>query len=449
MDQVDVIVIGSGQGGVPLATKLAGRGKRVVLFERGLWGGSCTNYGCTPSKMLLASAHAAGRARGAKELGIHAEVTVDFPAVMARIVEKTRRQSDGVKSRLEDAGVQVVQAEARFAGERVVSGGGLTLRAPLVVIDTGVSPFVPPIEGLQEVPYLTYKDFWEIEALPAEMVVLGAGYVGVELGQALSRLGSRVHFVDRGDRPIHREEADVGDVLRRALEDEGAIFHLGATAQSVVRDNGRISMTLDNGERVAGDRLLVAVGQRPNTDALDAPAGGIELDDRGYVRVDDRFQTTCEGVYAIGDVTGQPAFTHVSWEDHRRLLGILDGEDRRSLDRVLAYAFFTDPQVGRAGLTLAQAREQGRSAKAVEMELSQIARATEIGRTRGFYRVVVDEKTDEILGATLIGPETAELIHVFVAHMEAGSTWRMLEQSTHIHPTFGEGLPSLVRKLAE
>jgi pyruvate/2-oxoglutarate dehydrogenase complex dihydrolipoamide dehydrogenase (E3) component len=449
MDQVDVIVIGSGQGGVPLATKLAGRGKRVVLFERGSWGGSCVNFGCTPSKMLLASAHAAGRARGAAVLGVHAEVSVDFPAVMSRIVAQTGRQSDGVKSRLEDAGVQLVQAEARFVDERVVSGGGLTLRAPVVVIDTGVSPLVPSIDGLREVDYLTYKDFWELEELPAEMIVLGAGYVGVELGQALSRLGSRVHFVDRGDRPIHREEEDVGDVLRGVLEDEGAIFHLGTTAQSVVRDNGRIAMTLDNGDRIVGDKLLVTVGQKPNTDALDAPASGIELDDRGYVRVDDRLQTTCEGVYAIGDVTGQPAFTHVSWEDHRRLLGILDGEHRRRLDRVLAYAFFTDPQVGRAGLTLAQAREQGRAARAVEMELEQVARATEIGRTRGFYRVVVDEKTDEILGATLVGPETAELIHVFVAHMEAGSTWQTLEQSTHIHPTFGEGLPSLMRKLTE
>lgn len=445
---VDAIMIGSGQGGVPLATYLADEGKKVVLFERGSWGGSCINYGCTPSKMLLASAHAASAARRAGELGVHAAVTVDFPAVMARIRETTAAWSAGVRDRLDKAGVHLVAAEAAFTGERRVEGGGETFTAPLVVIDTGKSPRELPLPGLETLPYLTYKSIWQLETLPPRTLIIGGGYVGVELGQALACLGSDVHIIDLEERLLSREDAEVSAVLVERLRTDGVTFHFGVQADEVSYDDERFRLSLDNGETVEGEALLIAAGRTPNTASLHLEAAGIELQEAGHIRVDEHFRTTAKGVYAIGDVTGQPAFTHVSWEDYRRLRAILAGKNRTRRDRVLAYAVFTEPQVGRAGLTLSQAEAQGYAAREATMDLAQISRATEVGRTNGFYRMVIDDATDRILGATLVAPTAAELIHVFVAHIEAGSTWQVLDRSVHIHPTFAEGLPSLARKFA-
>lgn len=449
MEQMDAIVIGSGQGGVPLAEALARDGKAVTLFERGAFGGSCINYGCIPSKAFLASAHAAGRARGSNDLGIHAEVQVDFPAVMQRVRDIVESSAVGVEQRLEEAGVRLVRAEASFTGERTVAAGGVTVRAPLVVINTGNSPAVPDIPGLKETPCLTYLNFWELEQLPARLLVIGGGYVGLELGQGMARLGSETHVIEVMERIISVEEPEVSKLLTEALEADGVHFHLDVEVSNVAYADGVFTLTLDDGQSLHGEALLVAAGQQPNTQALNTQAAGIELNDRGFINVDDRFQTTNSGVYAIGDVTGQPAFTHVSWEDHRRLLAILNGDGRRQGDRVLGYAFFTAPQVGRAGLTMEAAEQNGFDARAVTLPLRNVARANVSNRLRGFYRMVIDAETDEILGATLVGPEAAELIHVFIAHMEAGSTWQTLERSVHIHPTYGEGLPSLARRLKE
>lgn len=447
MDQADVIVIGSGQGGVPLATKLAGEGQDVVLFERGQFGGSCINYGCYPSKAFLTSAHAAGLIRRAAELGLQVQVAVDFPAVMQRVREIVSSSSQDVEKHLMESEVRVVNSEASFSGERTVSGGGMTVKAPTVVINTGNSPSVPPIEGLEDTPYLTYLNFWEVQALSPTTLILGGGYIGLELGQGLARSGSQVHVIEMMDRIAAREEPQVSEVLAEALQADGIQTHLGVQAEQVSYSKGAFTVSLDNGEQLKGESLLVATGQKPNTDALNASEAGIALDDKGFVKVDQDFQTSAEGVYAIGDVTGQPAFTHVSWEDHRRLLAILEGNGRSQGDRVLGYAIFTDPQVGRAGLTIEEAKEQGYNAQAVDLPLNKVARAYLSEQSRGFYRMVVDPDTDKILGATLAGPQAAELIHVFIAHMEAGSTWQVLEQSVHIHPTFAEGLTSLARQL--
>ncbi|WP_027891404.1 dihydrolipoyl dehydrogenase family protein [Calidithermus chliarophilus] len=449
MESADLIVIGSGQGGVPLAAEWAQQGRRVVLFERGALGGTCVNTGCTPSKAFLASAHAAGRARKAERLGlgVRAEVTVDFAAVMERVRGYPEASSRGVEGRLKKAGVRLVRAEARFVGERRVEGGGVRVQAPVVLIDTGTSPLEPEIPGLAGTPYLTSDNFWELRERPERVLVLGGGYVGLELGQGLARLGCAVHVLDRNDRVLAREEPEVSEVLQEALEADGVKLHLRSKVRAVRYGRQRFTLEL-GGERLEGDALLVATGRRPNTEALRLEAAGVETDERGFVKTDDQFRTSAEGVYAIGDVAGQPQFTHVSWEDHRRLKAILAGEDRRRDDRALGYAVFTDPQVGRVGLTLEQARRKGHDARAVDLPLEKVARAWETGETLGFYRMVVDRQTERILGATLVGPEAAELVHVFLAHMEAGSTWRRLEQSVHIHPTLAEGLPSLARKLA-
>lgn len=449
METADAIIIGSGQGGVPLAEALGQEGRDVVLLERRSFGGSCINYGCFPSKAFLASAHAASQARNAGDLGVHAQVEVDFPAVMARVRHVIGSSSEGVEKRLEQAGVRLVHAEASFTGERTVTGSEVSVQAPLVVINTGNSPFVPDIPGLADTPYLTNLNFWELRELPPRFLVIGGGYVGVELGQGMARLGSKTHIIEIHDRIVSKEESEVSATLTEALEADGVQFHFDTEVTNVDYVDGVFTLTLDNGQTIEGEALLVATGQKPNTDALNAPEAGIKLDDRGFIKVDEQFQTTSSGVYAIGDVTGQPAFTHVSWEDYRRMIAILNGGDRTQGDRVLGYVFFTEPQVGRAGLTLEAARQQGFNVRAVTLPLNHVARAYLTGRTQGFYRVVVDTDTDKILGATLVGPEAGELVHVFIAHMEAGSTWQVLEQSVHIHPTFGEGLPSLARLLKE
>ncbi|MDE2573473.1 MAG: FAD-dependent oxidoreductase [bacterium] len=447
-ERVDAIVIGSGQGGVPFAVAMAKRGKSVVLFERGPLGGTCVNNGCTPSKALLGAAHAAGRARRAQALGIHATLEVDAPFVFARTRKIRDEFRSGVERRLTKAGVRVVRAEARFVGRRRVSGGGTLVEAPLVLIDSGNLAVVPSIPGLAGTPYLTNADVFDLERLPRRLLALGGGYIGLELGQGFARLGSRVRIIDRNPRVLVREEADVAETLQRSLAADGVELSLNAEVVRVDYDGGEFSLTLKDGAVFRGDALLVAIGRKTKASSLDLPAGGVELDAQGNIRIDERLRTTCEGVYAIGDAAGQPPFTHVSWEDYRRLVAILDGEGRTRGDRVLAYAVFTEPQVGRVGLTLEDARRRGLRARAATLPYAQIARGIEWGLEEGFARIVIDEESERIIGATMVGYEAAELIHVFLAHMEAGSTWRVLDRSVHVHPTLAEGLPSLARLLA-
>ncbi|HME81202.1 MAG TPA: FAD-dependent oxidoreductase [Candidatus Eremiobacteraceae bacterium] len=445
---VDAIVIGSGQGGVPFAADLAREGKQVVLFERGRLGGSCINYGCTPSKAFLAAAHSAGRARRAQVLGVDAQVHVDFPAVMERVRMIRDDFMHRVGQRLEQAGVKVVHAQASFSGERTVTGGDRTFTAPLVVIDTGTTAFVPGIDGLAGTPYLTNETFFDLTALPRRLLVLGGGYIGLELGQGMARAGAEVHIVDRNARVLSREEPEASTALESSLHEDGVYLHLGPQVSRVEHSAQGFALTLDTGQRLEGDALLVAIGRTPNSGALDCAAGGVELDAQGMIVTDRQLRTTAAGVYAIGDVAGQPAFTHVSWEDYRRLKDITAGGTRTRDDRVLAYTTFTEPQVARVGFTLDEALAKDFDARCVTYEASWIARAIEWGQTSGFYRLVVDKKTDRILGATMVGYEAGELIHVILAHMEAGSTWQVLERSVHIHPTYAEALPSLARMLA-
>jgi pyruvate/2-oxoglutarate dehydrogenase complex dihydrolipoamide dehydrogenase (E3) component len=447
METVDAIVIGSGQGGVPLAVDLATAGQNVVLFERDALGGSCVNYGCTPSKAFLAAAHAVGRARQAQNLGIHAHIKVDFPAVMERVRGIRNDFNQGVRQRLTDAGVKVVCAEATFTGDRTVSGGGVTVQAPLVVINTGTSSTLPDFPGLAGTPYLTNRNFFDLQQLPPRLLVVGGGYIALELGQGMAQLGCKTELIVRGDRLLDREDADVSDVMLEAFKRDGIGVHFNTKVDRVADADGVLTLTLDNGKSLEGEALLIAIGRKPNTPALNAAATGVELDDRGYIKIDDRFQTTCPGIYAIGDVANQPAFTHVSWEDYRRLTAILHGEDRTRHDRVLGYAIYTEPQVGRVGMTLSQAQQQGIPAREVTLPMSKMARATEWGHDLGFYRLVVNTDTDAILGATLVGYETSEIVHVILSLMEAGATWQFLERSVHIHPTYGEALPSLARLL--
>jgi dihydrolipoamide dehydrogenase len=446
MKKADVVVIGSGQGGVPLAAQLAKDGRRVVVFERDSWGGSCVNYGCIPSKTFLASAHAAAAARNAKRLGIHAQVEVDFAAVMQRVRDSIK--PNGIQKRLQRAGVELIEAEAAFTGPHSVQGGDAEVEAPLIIINTGKAPLLPDVPGLADAPYMTYYDFWEQRELPKRLLIIGGGYIGLELGQGMQRLGSQVELVEKGKRPVSKEEKEVSAALQQALEADGVQFHLDSKLERVTHQGNRFRLHIAKRDRpLEGDALLVVVGQRANVEALQLDKAGIEQTEKGDIVVDDQFCTTAEGVYAIGDVTGQPAFTHVSWEDYRRLYAILHGEERRKGDRVLGYAFFTEPQVGRVGLTEAQAQEKGFQTRQVTLPMEKVSRATMSDETQGFYRLVVDRQTDLILGATLVGSQAAELVHIFLVHMEGKLPWQLLEQSQYIHPTYAENLPTLGRQL--
>jgi pyruvate/2-oxoglutarate dehydrogenase complex dihydrolipoamide dehydrogenase (E3) component len=442
---VDVAIVGSGQAAAPLAETLAKRGKRVVLFERGELGGSCVNYGCTPSKAFLASAHAAGRARRASAVCVQADVVVDFHHAMQRAHDIVRSFRASVAGGLQAANVEVVHAEAKFVGPRTLQGGETTVSAPLVVLDTGTSAAIPAIDGLMQTPYVDNKTFFDLRVLPEKLLVLGAGYIGLELGQGMARCGAHVQLIHPQSRVLDHEEPDVSDVLARSLTQDGIGLHFNAHAVRVEHDGRRFAVTLADGRVLDGDALLVATGRTPNTAHLELASSAIATDAHGYVQIDDQFHTSCEGVYAVGDVAGQPAFTHVSWEDHRRLLDILAGGKRTRHDRPLAYATFTDPQVGRVGLTLEEAQRQGYAAKAVTLPLHDVARAIEWNELNGFYRLVIDTANDRLLGATLVGYEAGEIVHTILAHIQNGATWHTLDESVHIHPTYNEGLPSAAR----
>lgn len=444
----DLAVIGSGQGGVPLALAWAKRGKRVVLFERGALGGCCVNVGCTPSKSFLASAHAAGRARRAAEIGVRCDVHVDAPAVMDRVRRIVGEWHDGVEEKIAKSAVELVRAEASFDAPHVLRANGTTYEADVVVLDTGGHAAAPAIAGLAGTPYLTNENFFLQERLPSTLIVLGSGYIGMELGQGAARLGSTVTIVTPDDRLVAREETDTCSVLTTSFARDGITVLLERCATQVAHDGTTFTVTFDDGTVMHGDGLLVAIGRRPNIPDGTADRAGIALDERGFIRCDAHLRTSVAGHYALGDVAGQPQFTHVAWEDHRRLLAVLDGDLSRTRDdRVLAYAMYTEPQVGRAGITAEQAESAGRPHRTVTLQLADVARGTEWNLEEGFFRLVVDPDSDAILGGTFAGYEAGELIHVIVAHMEAGSTWRVLERSVHIHPTFAEGLPSLARLL--
>lgn len=444
METADLVVIGSGQGGVPLAIDVAREGKRVVLFERGELGGSCVNYGCTPSKALLASAHNAGRARLAAPLGIAVDVRVDQRAVMERVRKVRAEWNAGIAPKLERAGVETVRAGAAFSGERSVRGGGREFAAKRVVIDTGTSAALPPIEGLAGVPYMTNGNFFDQTLLPDRLIVVGGGYIGLELGQGARRLGSTVTIVHPGERLMDREEPDATDAVTTGLVRDGVSLRLGTLAKSVTHDGRTFRVGLSDGTTLEGDGLLIAAGRTPNSADLNASASGIELE-RGFVKVDEHLQTSCRDVYALGDVAGQPAFTHVSWEDYRRLKSTFAGKPRRRDDRVLSYTTFTEPQLARTGFTEDEAKKRGIAARSVTLQLADVARGAEWDLELGFYRLVIDSSNDKIVGATMVSYEAGELVHVIGFAIELGATWRDLDAFVGIHPTFGEGLPSLAR----
>ncbi|PYQ08014.1 MAG: pyridine nucleotide-disulfide oxidoreductase [Acidobacteria bacterium] len=449
--KTDVIVIGSGQAGVPLATRLAEAGRRVVIAERKKLGGTCVNYGCTPTKTMVASAHAAHVARTAARFGVKAgPVKIDMAAVVDRKDRIVRQWREGVKKRLQRTAprLTLVRGHARFIGPRLVEIAGERYEADVVIINVGARPAVPPIAGLDDVPWLDNSRIMQLRRVPDHLIVLGGGYIGCEFAQMFRRFGAKVTVADRDERLLSTEEPEASAALEGAFRAEGIRLESRATAKAVSAGTRAVTVRFESGKKVTGSHLLVAVGRRPNTDDLGAEAGGIRLDAKGYIEVDERYRTSADGVYAVGDCTPGPQFTHASWDDHRILFEWLQGRGTRTRkDRLVPITAFTDPQVARIGLTERDARARGRVPETATMRFGRIARAVETDQTAGTMKILLDAKTEQVLGVSIVGAEAGELIHIFAPVMVAGLSARALVDAEYVHPTFAEGVQSLVMSL--
>jgi pyruvate/2-oxoglutarate dehydrogenase complex dihydrolipoamide dehydrogenase (E3) component len=443
----DVIVIGSGQAGVPLATRLAGAGKRVLLAERGELGGTCVNTGCTPTKTMMASARAAHVARTAGRLGIKVPtVEVDFAAIVDRKDAIVRRWREGVGKRVQADRLTVARGHARFVGERKIEVAGETHDAETVIINTGARPVTPRLEGLAQTPFLDNHSVMNLRELPSHLIILGGGYIGCEFGQMFRRFGAKVTIVDRSAHLLSRSDPEVSSALEEVFRNEGIDLLLEAKVEKV---SPGVTVQLAGGKELRGSHLLVATGRRPNTDDLGCDKADVTLDGKGFVVAGDDYSTSASGVYAVGDVIGGPQFTHTSWDDHRLLFELLQGRSKRGRGgRFIPYTVFTDPQVAGVGLTEREAREEKIPFELATMPFGSVARAVETDETAGVMRVLIDPKSERILGAAIAGAEAGELIHVFVALMQAGASARAIVDAQFVHPTFSEGVQSAVMKLA-
>ena len=456
-EELDAIIIGTGQAGKPLAGALAEAGRRTAIIERDRVGGTCVVRGCTPTKTMVASARVAHLARRAGDYGVETgPVEVDMETVRRRkrqIVDDWSAGSEKGMRRHET--LELIMGEARFTGAhevavRLADGGERRLSAEQVFVNTGARPRVPAIPGLREVPYLDSTSIMELDVVPQHLLVLGGGFIGLEFAQMFRRFGARVTVMDRGARIAGREDEDVSEALHQVLTDDGIEVLTGVEAASVEAagdDGSRVTLHLNgngNADTLTGSHLLVAAGRVPNTDALAPEAAGIELDGAGYMKVDERLETTVPGVYALGDVAGSPPFTHVAYDDFRIVkANLLDGGDRTTRNRVLTYTVFTDPQLGRVGLTEEQAREQGFDVAVAKLPMARVARAMEMDETRGLMKAVVDRSTERILGVAILGVEGGEVAAALQVAMMGGLPYTTLRDGVIAHPTLAESLNNL------
>ncbi len=447
----NTIVVGSGQAGVPFAVRVAERGESVLLVEQGPLGGTCVNTGCTPTKTMVASARAAHAARTAGRLGIHTgRVRVDLDAIVDRkngIVDEWR---SGVQRRLEKAGERLTLARGsgRLEDGHTLAVNGERHTADRLLLNTGCRTLVPDIPGLSDVPWLDNARIMDLRALPTHLVILGGGYIGCEFGQMFRRFGSRVTIIDHHDRLLAREDEGASATVEGVFREEGIELRLGVTARRVLARPSGVGVRLSAGRQVTGSHLLIATGRRPNTDDLGCEAAGIALDRRGFIQVDERYRTSVPDIYAVGDVAGGPQFTHSSWDDHRILYNLLYAQGTRTRsDRIIPSTVFTDPQVARVGASERELKMEGIPCETASMPFSAIARAAETGRRAGLLKVSIDPASERILGACIVGAEAGELIHVFVALMEAGAPARAIVDAEMVHPTFAEGLQSVLLRL--
>ncbi len=450
----DAIIIGAGQAGPPLAGRLTAAGMKVALAERKLFGGTCVNTGCIPTKTLIASARTVHVARRAGDYGvtIEAPIGVDMARVKARKdkISGTSRQNiehwlDGMK------GCTVLRGHARFESRDTVRVGDEVLSAGWIFINTGGRARIPQMPGIDKVKVLTNSTILDLDALPRHLVVVGGSYVGLEFAQMYRRFGSAVTVVEKSGRLIGHEDPDVSNAVKDILEKEGINIRLDAECIHFAPRGNDIAVGVDctSGEpEETGSHVLLAVGRRPNTDDLGLEKAGIEVDGRGYIQVDDQLRTSAEGVWALGDCNGRGAFTHTAYNDFEIVAANLLDHDQRSVaDRITAYALFIDPPLGRAGMTDEAVRKSGRRALQGIRPMTRVGRAVEKGETQGFMKIVVDADTNEILGAAILGPGGDEAIHCILDTMYAKAPYPTLRRAMHIHPTVSELIPTILGEL--
>ncbi len=440
----DAIVIGSGQGGNPLAVAIAGEGAKVALIESDLLGGTCINTGCTPTKTMVASAQVAHYARNAARWGVRAsDVSVDLPAILKRKDEVVEKSRSGWPKKF-DKKVDVYHERARFVGMRKIQVGEYTLEGERIFINTGAAPTIPRIEGLDTVPYLTNVSLLELKELPEHLIVLGGGYVGLEFGQMFRRFGSEVTIVQSGAHILPKEDEDVTTELQKCLEGEGVRFELNGRATKVESAGKQIKITV-SGRTISGSHLLIATGRSPQTKDLDLQKTEVKTDEHGYIVVNERLETSAAGIWAMGDVNGGPAFTHISYNDYQIAYGNLyEGKNLSTRTRLIPYAVFTDPTLGRVGLSEKEARAQGHKLKIGKVPMTWVARAIERAETAGFMKLVVDAANDHVLGATILASEGGELVQILSTFMLAEKPYTLLKGAIYIHPTLAEGFFSLM-----
>jgi pyruvate/2-oxoglutarate dehydrogenase complex dihydrolipoamide dehydrogenase (E3) component len=454
MSHFDAIVIGTGQSGPALAHRLAKEGRRVAIAERKRFGGTCVNNGCIPTKSLIASARAAHVARRAADFGvvIDGRVRVDMKAVKARKDAIVRVSNEGVEEGLREAeNITVFTDHARFVGARQVAMGDAVLTADQIFLNVGARADIPPIPGLDQVPYLDNSSMMAVDFLPAHLVILGGSYIGLEFGQMYRRFGSEVTIVQHNERLCPREDPDISQAVREILEDEGIRILTAADATRVAQRGGELAVTVaadGKTTEVVGSHLLVATGRRPNTDDLGLDAAGIETDARGYIKVDGQLRTNVPGVFAMGDCNGRGAFTHTSYNDFEIVAAnLFDGDPRRVEDRIPTYGLFVDPPLGRAGMTEADVRRKGIKALVAKMPMEDVGRAYERSETKGFMKVIVDAETKQLLGAALLGIEGDEVVQGLLDMMYAKAPYTVIQRAMHIHPTVYEMIPYIFEDL--
>jgi pyruvate/2-oxoglutarate dehydrogenase complex dihydrolipoamide dehydrogenase (E3) component len=453
MSKYDAIVIGSGQAGNPLSQKLADHAWTVALVEKENLGGTCVNTGCTPTKTMVASAQVAHYARHAARWGVRTgDVSVDLAKVVARKNQIVGQMRGGLERKVQQRpNLHLHRGHARFLDAHRLRVGDQVLEGERLFINTGTRVAVPPLDSLDAVPYLTNATIMELTEVPEHLVVLGGGYIGLEFGQMFRRFGSRVTVVHNGGQILAREDADVAAELQKALEAEGLRFVLNARTTRVEQQNGGVALTVQTGsgsETVAGSHLLVATGRRPNSDELGLENTGVKTDAHGFIRVNNRLETGVPGVWALGDVKGGPAFTHISYNDYQIVYAnLIEGRSLTTDNRYVPYSVFTDPQLGRVGLTEKEARASGRRLKVGQIPMGWVARAIERDETAGLMKLVVDADTDRILGAAILGTEGGELVQLLGAVMLAGAPYTLLKGAVYIHPTLAEGFWTLMEEV--